>query len=95
MNFASIHNYYERLVVDHVMDTVGHLAESNPDYLEDIACVALNQLPARYIRHDVDFVFYMTPGERRDMEKAVENAVAMAVEFVSKHRGKIQQAAAS
>ena len=33
--------------------------------LADVACVALNRLPARYVRHDVDMVFYLTEQERK------------------------------
>ena len=58
MNFESLHNYYEQLVTESIMEKFGHMAKSSPELLEDIACVALNQLPARYIRHNVDFIFY-------------------------------------
>lgn len=50
--------------------------------LADIACVALNRLPPRYIRHDVDFAFYLTDDERRANAEAVERAVAQAFDFV-------------
>ena len=57
------------------------------DYLEDVACVALNQLPARYVRHEVDLAFYMPVEERLEMERAVTQAVARAAELVNRHRG--------
>lgn len=86
MTFESLHNYYERLVSDHLLTTLGQLAQTDPDYLEDIACVALNQLPARYIRHDVDFVYYLPADERIKIDNDVRKAVDMAIEFVSKRR---------
>ena len=51
---------------------------ADPDYLEDVACVALNQLPARYVRHEVDLAFYIPVEERLEMERAVAQAVARA-----------------
>jgi hypothetical protein len=51
--------------------------------LADIACVALNQLPPRYIRHDVDFSFYLTDDERADQKRRVGDAVAQAFSYVT------------
>lgn len=86
MAFESLHNYYERLVADRLLATHGPLLQTDPDYLEDVACVALNQLPARYIRHDVDFVYYLPVDERIKIDNDVRKAVDMAIEFVSKRR---------
>lgn len=87
MAFESIRNYYEQLVVDRIRATVARREDANDaDYLEDVACVALNQLPARYIRHHVDLAFYLTAEERAHMQRAVENAVDTAVAYVNRHR---------
>ena len=88
MAFDSIHNYYERLVLEHILELrSGALANEDEDFLSDVACVALNQLPSRYVRHNVDMVFYMTPQERAQMEQEVINAVNMAIGYINKHRG--------
>ena len=59
MNFENIHNYYEKLVLDHMHE---HLIDrqgiTDQNLLEDVACVALNRLPTRYVRHDVDTAFF-------------------------------------
>lgn len=87
MTFESIHNYYERLVLDHLVELANTKQLSqDEDFMADVACVALNQLPARYVRHNVDMVFYMTLQERQDMEQEVIKAVKMAVDYVTKHR---------
>lgn len=87
MAFEGIHNYYERLVTDRIKELVtDKRIDGDIDFVEDIACVALNQLPARYVRYNVDMVFYMTPNEQAQIEKEVFNAVDMAVEYVSRHR---------
>jgi len=52
------------------------------ELLADIACVALNRLPPRYIRHAVDFSFYLSEKERADMESAIAEAVRYSFEFV-------------
>jgi predicted Zn-dependent protease with MMP-like domain len=87
MAFDNINNYFEMLVFDAMKDKLskGQL-EYDEDYLGDIACVALNQLPSRYVRHNVDMVFYMTIEEREQNEIIVADAVEMAIDYVSKHR---------
>ena len=87
MAFDNINNYFEKLVVDEIQHqlTEGKL-ENEDDFLADIACVALNQLPSRYVRHNVDMVFYMTIEEREQYQEVVEEAVIMAIDYVNKHR---------
>jgi len=84
MGFDSIHNYHERTVIDTVTaatQAFPHLSD-NEDMLADIACVALNRLPPRYIRHEVDMAFYLTEHERQESERAVQEAVEFAIGFV-------------
>lgn len=58
MAFDNIHNYFEKLVFDVIQDKLANAElDNDEDYLGDIACVALNQLPSRYVRHNVDMVF--------------------------------------
>lgn len=83
VNVETIHNHHERAV----FETVGSMAQRFPamddaELLADIACVALNRLPSRYIRHEVDFAFYLTDRERIDNDRAITEAVVFAFEFV-------------
>ena len=83
-DFSSLYNHHEREVFAAVMDAsrdFPEIAASN-DLLCDVACVALNRLPPRYIRHEVDFAFYRTDRDRLDTEKAIDEAVTHAFEFV-------------
>jgi len=57
-----------------------HLAGSA--LLADIACVALNRLPPRYIRHSVDFSFYLSEKERQEIDAAIRDSVSFAYQFV-------------
>jgi hypothetical protein len=82
--FSEIHNHHERLVIDTVVAMApGYPAlGGDPDLLADVACVALNHLPPRYIRHAVDLAFYLTEAERLKNDRALRVAVARAFEFV-------------
>ncbi len=77
----AIHNYYELLVFDQIQQLLSERIDDH-DYIADIACVALNQLPPRYIRHSVDMAFYLSPNERQEMLDKVSKAVAEAIAFV-------------
>lgn len=79
-----IHNYYENLVVAHF--SVLKLEEKyDDDFIADLTCVVLNQLPTRYIRHEVDMAFYLPASERFDMESKVKEAVSKALDFMENH----------
>lgn len=80
VEFGGIHNYYENQVIEAVYDILGK--DQSPDRVADIACVALNHLPPRYIRHDVDMRFYLSPEERNEMANKVKVAVEDAIKFV-------------
>jgi non-ribosomal peptide synthetase component F len=79
-----IQNYVETMVEEKVYEKLGR--DTDQDTLIDVACVALNQLPARYIRYAVDFVFYMPSVERQKLHEDVENAVVDAISYVESHK---------
>lgn len=86
LNLDSVENYYQRLVFQYIISEYGDSdLATNPGALEDVACLALNQLPARYVRHTVDTAFYITVDEQREMIDAVRSAVNRAVEYVREH----------
>lgn len=84
VDFSSVRNHLERAVFDAVVRNaaaypgIGH----NPGLLADVACVALNRLPARYIRHEVDLAFYQSERERTEAEAQLQEAVDFAFGFV-------------
>ncbi|CAM3863960.1 late competence development ComFB family protein [Roseateles saccharophilus] len=83
-DFSSLYNHHEREVFAAVLDAskdYPEIATSN-DLLCDVACVALNRLPPRYIRHEVDFSFYLTEHERLEIDTAISEAVGYAFNFV-------------
>jgi competence protein ComFB len=77
----TIHNYYERLVLEKLMAMYA-VGDMPVDMIADIACVALNRLPPRYIRHDVDMAFYLSPHEYDEIEAKVQNAINAGITFV-------------
>lgn len=86
VDFGSLENYYQRLVVQRLMQEYGETEiAATPGALEDIACLALNQLPPRYVRHSIDTAFYLGVEEQQEMVRAVELAVERAYEYVAEN----------
>ena len=81
-DFDSIHNHHERAVADAVRVMATRHPHLDGELLADIACDALNRMPPRYIRHEVDFAFYLTDRERAENERTIAESVAFAFEFV-------------
>ena len=81
LSVEEFHNYYEQMVREEMGRQLGD-RQLDADTLADIACVALNHLPPRYIRYDVDMAFYLSPKEREEMELKVTNAVRDGASFV-------------
>ena len=83
-----VHNYYERLIFEEVARRSEEYPDFTTDMLGDVACVALNRLPARYVRHDVDMMFYLTEHERHAIELSLEEVLQFAFGFVLDRAGK-------
>ena len=84
MNFASLYNYYEHLVFSYISRQLSQVySDREEEFFLDVACYALTRLPSRYIRHEIDMVYYMAPGEHDEMEERVKQAVDSAAEFIS------------
>ena len=83
-DFSSLYNHHEREVFAAIVTASEKYPDiaRDADLLCDVACVALNRLPPRYIRHEVDFSFYMTGGERQEIDNAINEAVTFAYQFV-------------
>jgi hypothetical protein len=76
-----IHNYYEKLMLDHIHE-LGLPEIYDAEYLADLCCITLNQLPCKYIRYEVDMAFYLPQTERFEMVTRVKDAVAKARAFL-------------
>jgi len=84
MDFTSIHNFYEHLVIDYIQAAVipDH-SDQSTDFFLDVACYALSKLPSRYMRHEIDMAFYLESAERAQMMDEVKKKVDEAVEYIS------------
>ena len=84
VDYTSVRNSNERAVFEAVAaGAAGYPGLTHdPELLADVACVALNRLQPRYIRHEVDFTFYLSDKERSDTERHVADAVEFAFGFV-------------
>jgi competence protein ComFB len=82
-----ITNYYESLVLSCIQKKLRDQPETrDEEYISDVACVALNQLPARYVKHFVDTRFFESADDILRSDAAVENATVFAIEFINSRR---------
>lgn len=79
----TVHNYFERLVFNEIKDqyATGPLDDHQ---LADMACIALNHLPPKYIRYDIDMSFYMSGQEHYEVQEKVKKAVKKAYKKIKK-----------
>lgn len=82
----SIFNYNERLVVDEIskqLESGKRQQAFSEEQLSDIACLALNRVPAKYIKHSVDRAFYTGDKERTEIAGMVRKAVSESIVYIS------------
>jgi len=80
----SISNFYEKLVIEQIDKTsADQQLNLSYDDIQDIACLALNQLPPRYVRHTIDTLFFIPDEERTQIDSNVEKAVNSAIDKVT------------
>jgi len=93
MNFESAHNHQETLVFSRVALVSARYPQlaSNQDALVDAACIALNALKPRYVRHTVDLSYHLSDAERAECEAAVNAAVDAAFELLNAPRRKARR----
>ena len=80
-----VHNFMEALVEEE-FTRCGLSSQYDRSYLEDLFCLTLNALPAKYVRHSLDMRMYMSAEERTEMEFQVRVAVENARQVLSRDR---------
>ena len=83
----NVENWYEKIVFEKIRLLAKEKAGESidPSLWADIACLALNHLPPRYVRHSVDMTFYLSPQEQQEMDQRVDKAIDNAMSYVKKH----------
>lgn len=76
-----IHNFYEHLVLEHLEANMLS-RQYDKEFLADLCCLTLSQLPARYIRHDIDMAFFLSQEERIKMSEKVDLAIEHSLNFL-------------
>ena len=84
--FDEIHNVHEQAVFSAIAEIAPNYPHFDVDLMADVACVALNRVTPRYVRHTVDFSFYQTAIERENDQRAVDEAVRHAFDYVQARR---------
>ncbi|ASF14798.1 late competence development ComFB family protein [Shewanella sp. FDAARGOS_354] len=85
-----IRNYYEVLLMEMLSDE-GLMDELPEDYLADLCCVTLNQLPVRYIRHLVDTYFFEDYDELQELKREIQAALEKSRAFLKQNLQKRMQ----
>lgn len=80
--FDEIHNLQEQAVYSAIAEIAPAYPHFTLDQMADVACVALNRLPQRYVRHTVDFAFYQSIQERENDKRVTDEGVRYGFEFV-------------
>lgn len=78
---TDIHNFYEHLMLKEI-EKQGLQQALSSDQIADLCCLTLNQLPAHYIRHDVDMIYFLTDAKRAEMEKQVIESLKQAQQTI-------------
>lgn len=83
-DFTPVHNHLEVAVYQAVLEAAAYFPgiAGQRELLADVACVALNRLPPRYIRDPAAHARHSTDRERADNELAISEAVEFAFGFV-------------
>lgn len=76
-----IRNYYEVMLME-ILSEEGLLDELPEDFMADLACVTLNQLPVRYVHHLVDTYFYEDTTEQQQMRNEIYEALEKSRAFL-------------
>lgn len=82
-----IHNYYEHLVLERI-EQLNLPRTKSADYIADLCCLALNKVPPRYIRYEVDMAFFLPQLERIQMEQEVEEAIDIGVKILDERESR-------
>ena len=53
--------------------------------MEDVACIALNMLPGRYVRYEIDAEFYNSMEEKNKLIENAKSAILKAAKIVQEH----------
>jgi len=85
-----IHNYYEHLVLEHI-DKLELVKTKSTDYIADLCCLALNKVPPRYIRYEVDMAFFLPQLERIAMEQEVESAISQGIKILDERETRTEE----
>ena len=85
MEIEGIHNYYENEVISTIGGMSDLLSEFDMNQVSDIVCIALNQLPSKYYRHNVDLNFYTSTIEQEKIDQEISEAIGYATRKVRNH----------
>jgi Late competence development protein ComFB len=83
-DFSTVHNAHEQAVFKAIRHQARRypVVAAEPDLMADVACVALNRMMPRYIRHGADMAFFISEKERAEAARAVDESVEFAFGYI-------------
>ena len=84
LDYSTVHNAHEKAVFKAVHRHAPRypVVAGHADLLADVACVALNRLMPRYIRHGADLAFFISAKERDEAARMVDESVEFAFGYI-------------
>jgi competence protein ComFB len=80
----NISNYSEDWVFEHIKSRPDVLNKGN-DFINDVACIALNRISPHYVREKIYLFAHMTDADWICMNMEIEQAVNFAICYVETH----------
>jgi hypothetical protein len=77
-------NYCETLVFEHIKSMPKVLIRGD-DFVNDVACMALNRLKPRYVREKIYLFYYAADSDWEAMNAEVAESIEFAIRYVEQH----------
>ena len=77
---------FAEILVEESIEASGLENTMDPDLLQDVVCIALNNLPPHYVRSTLDVKINLSAEDRHALMSSVDAAVMAAVEVVNSGR---------
>lgn len=80
-----ITNFIE-ILVEEEFDAQGIADKHDTEYIQDLFCITLNQLPPHYVRSTIDVRINLTPEQRGELAQKITTAMNMGHEILHANR---------
>lgn len=82
---GEVQNFTE-ILVEEEFEALGLIRNHGREYVQDLFCLVLNQLPPHYLRHTIDVRINMTEKDRADISTKISSAIQQAQSILQSNR---------